>query len=135
MKKLLFIVFVILISTACNNAPVDTSLAVDTSSLAGVWIEATHKADTLVFTNQPLGLILNWGYEVSNGYFLPKVHSGPYTYEIKNDSINLLWLGSDYNKGTEYYFKSDLNNKSLKIGNFYDDSQGSNAVLTFIKIR
>jgi hypothetical protein len=129
MRKLLFIVFVGILSTGCKNETVDTS------SLTGVWIEATHKADTLVFNNQPLGLILKRGYEVRNGYYLPKAHSGPYTYEIKNDSINLLWLGSDSNKGTVYYFKSDLNNKLLKIGNFYDDNSGSNEILTFTKIQ
>jgi hypothetical protein len=128
MRKLLFIVIVVLLSTGCNNETVDTS------SLSGVWIEATHKEDTLVFNNQPPGLILKRGYEVINGYFLPKAHSGPYTYEIKNDSVTLHWLGSDYNKGTEYYFKTDLKNKLLKIGNFYDDNTGSNEILTFTKI-
>jgi hypothetical protein len=129
MKKLLFIVFVCLLSTGCNTEPVEKS------SLSGVWIEVTHKTDTLVFNNQFQGFSLNRGREIKYGYSLPKEHSGPYTYELKADSISLLWLASDYNKGTNYYFKSDLKNNLLKIGNFYVDSIARNEVLTFSKIQ
>ena len=129
MKKLLFIVFVCLLSTGCNTEPVEKS------SLSGVWIEVTHKTDTLVFNNQFQGFSLNRGREIRYGYSLPKEHSGPYTYELKADSISLLWLASDYNKGMNYYFKSDLKNNLLKIGNFYVDSIARNEVLTFSKIQ
>jgi len=129
MKKLLFIGCICLLLTGCNTE------SVIKSSLSGVWIEATHKTDTLVFNNQLQGFSLNRGREVRNGYSLPKEHSGPYTYELKNDSITLLWSASDYNKGTNYYFKSDLKNSQLKIGNFYVDSIGKIEILTFIKIQ
>ena len=129
MKKLLFIGCICLLLTGCNTD------SVIKSSLSGVWIEATHKTDTLVFNNQLQGFSLNRGREVRVGYSLPKEHSGPYTYELKNDSITLLWSASDYNKGTNYYFKSDLKNSQLKIGNFYVDSIGKIEILTFIKIQ
>jgi len=129
MKKLLFIGFICLFSTGCNTDPVEKS------SLSGVWIEATHKTDTLVFNNQFQGFSLNRGREVRNGYSLPKEHSGPYTYELKADSISLLWSASDYNKGMNYYFNPDLKNSRLEIGNFYVDSIGKIEILSFIKIQ
>ena len=129
MKKLLFIGCICLLLTGCNTE------SVVKSSLSGVWIEATHKTDTLVFNNQFQGFSLNRGREVRYGYSLPKGHSGPYTYELKADSISLLWSASDNNKGTNYYFNPDLNNSQLKFGNFYVDSIGNNEVLTFSKIQ
>lgn len=126
---MVFIGFVCLLLTGCNTESVVNSL------LSGVWIETTHKTDTLAFNNQFQGFILNREREVRYGYLLPKGHSGPYTYELKNDSITLLWSASDYNKGTNYYFKPDLKNNQLKIGNFYVDSIGNNEVLTFSKIQ
>jgi hypothetical protein len=128
-KRLLVVGFVFILSTGCNTE------SVVKSSLSGVWIEATHKIDTLAFNNQFQGFSLNRGREVRVGYSLPKEHSGSYTYELKADSISLLWSASDYNKGTNYYFKTDLKNNQLKIENFYVDSIGRNEILTFIKIQ
>ena len=77
MKKLLFIVFVLVTSTSCDKNDVENS------TLNGVWIETIHKTDTLVFDNQHTGFILNRGTEIRNGYLLPKYLSGPYMYEIE----------------------------------------------------
>ncbi|MFZ4725055.1 MAG: hypothetical protein ACOYMD_06375 [Paludibacter sp.] len=128
MKKLLFIVFVLVTSTSCDKNDIENS------TLNGVWIETIHKTDTLVFDNQYSGFILNRGTEIRNGYLLPKYLSGPYMYEIKNDSISLRWSASSSSYTNKYSFKLDLKNKEIKVGNFYVDSINTGVVLTFTKV-
>jgi len=131
MKKLLFFVWVILISTSCEKNYIENS------TIAGVWVEASHKTDTLVFDNQTTELSLNLkrGTEIRNGYLLPKYYSGSYWYEIENDSISLRWWASSSSYATKYYFKLDLKNRSIKIGNFFDSSINSNVIFTFTKVQ
>ena len=128
MKKLLFIVFVLVTSTSCDKNDVENS------TLNGVWIETIHKTDTLVFDNQHTGFILNRGTEIRNGYLLPKYLSGPYMYEIENDSISLRWGASSSSYANKYYFKLDSKNKEIKIENFFVDSINTNVILTFTKV-
>jgi len=127
MKKILFIVLVIVLSISCDN---DNSVI---SSIDGVWIETIHKKDTLVFDNQFSGFILKRGTEIRNGYLLPKYLSGPYEYEIENDSISLRWGASSSSYATNYYFNLDLKNKEINIGNFFDNSINAPAIMTFKK--
>jgi hypothetical protein len=129
MKKLLFIVFVLVTSTSCDKNDIENS------ALNGVWVEVNHKTDSLVFDNQGTGLNLNRGTEMRNGYLLPKYHSGPYWYEIENDSISLRWMASSSFYANKYYFKTDLKNKEIKIGNFFVDSINSGTILTFTKVK
>jgi hypothetical protein len=128
MKKLLLIGLVLIISTSCDKNDIEKS------PIDGVWIEANHKTDTLVFDTQSTAFNLNRGTEVINGYLLPKYHSGLYMYELENDSISLKWLFSSSSYGRNYYLKLDLKNNQIKIGNFFVDSIGSNEILTFTKI-
>jgi len=128
MKKLLFIVLVLVISTSCDNDNIEKSY------IDGVWIETNHKTDTLVFDNQYSGFILNRGTEIRNGFLLPKYLSGPYMYEIENDSISLRWGASSSSYAKNYYFKLDLKNKEIKIGNFFVDSINTGVILTFTKV-
>jgi hypothetical protein len=128
MKKLLFIVFVLVTLTSCDKNDIENS------TLNGVWIETIHKTDTLVFDNQYTGFILNRGTEIRNGYLLPKYLSGPYMYEIENDSISLRWGASSSSYANKYYFKLDSKNKEIKIGNFFDNSIDIPVILTFTKV-
>ena len=128
MKKLIFIAFILVTLTSCDKNEIENS------TLNGVWIETIHKTDTLVFDNQYEGLILNRGTEIRNGYLLPKYLSGPYMYEIQNDSISLLWSASSSSYTNKYFFKVDLKNRQIKIGNFYDDSINKGVILTFTKV-
>ena len=128
MKKLLFFVLVLVLSTSCDKNNIENS------TLDGVWVEANHKTDTLVFDNQYTGFILNRGTEIRNGYLLPKYLSGPYMYEIENDSISLRWSASSSSYANKYYFKLDSKNKEIKIGNFFVDSIHSGEILTFTKV-
>ena len=124
-----FIAFVLVISTSCVKNEIENS------RLNGVWIETIHKTDTLVFDNhQYTGFILNRGTEMRNEYLLPKSLSGPYMYEIENDSISLLWSASSSSYTNKYYFKVDLKNNQIKIGNFYDNSINTGVILTFRKV-
>jgi hypothetical protein len=128
MKKLIFIAIVLVALISCDKNNIENS------TLNGVWIETVHKTDTLVFDNQYTGFILNRGTEMRNGYLLPKYLSGPYMYEIKNDSISLLWSASSSSYTNKYYFKVDLKNNQIKIGNFYDNSINTGVILTFRKV-
>lgn len=129
MKKLLFIVLVLVTSTSCDKNDFENS------ALNGIWVEVNHKTDSLVFDNQATVLNLNRGTEMRNGYLLPKDHSGPYWYEIKNDSISLRWMASSSSYANKYYFKPDIKNKEIKIGNFFVDSINSGTILTFTKVK
>lgn len=128
MKKLLFIVFVLVISTSCDKNNIENT------TIDGVWVEVNHKTDSLVFDNQTTGLNLNRGTEMRNGFLLPKYHSGAYMCEIENDSISLRWIASSSSYANKYYFKLDLKNKEIKIGNFFVDSINPGVILTFTKI-
>jgi hypothetical protein len=128
MKKLLFIVFVLVTLTSCDKNDNENS------TLNGVWIETIHKTDTLVFDNQYTGFILNRGTEIRNGYLLPKYLSGPYMYEIENDSISLRWGASSSSYANKYYFKLDSKKKEIKIGIFFDNSIDIPVILTFTKV-
>ncbi len=128
MKKLIFIAIVLVALISCDKNDIENS------TLNGVWIETVHKTDTLVFDNQYSGFILNRGTEMRNGYLLPKYLSGPYMYEIENDSISLLWSASSSSYTNKYYFKVDLKNNQIKIGNFYDNSINTGVILTFRKV-
>ena len=103
--------------------------------VAGTWIEAIHKTDTIVFDDQYPSFKLNRGTEIRNGYLLPKYLSGPYFYEIEKDSIYLRWLLSSSSYGKNYYFNLDSKNGQIKIGNFFVDSLNQNATLTFSRIQ
>lgn len=128
MKKLLFLILVLVTSTSCDKNDIENS------TLNGVWVETIHKTDTLVFDNQHEGFILNRGTEVRNGHLLPKSLSGSYMYKIENDFISLQWSASSSSNANKYYYKLDPENKEIKIGNFYVDSINSGTILTFTKV-
>ena len=116
---------VLIVSTSCERENIEKS------QIDGVWIETTHKMDTIVFENSYSGMTLKRGTEITNGYLLPKYLSGPYSYEIKNDSISLHWMASSSSYSINHYFDLDPKNNEIKIGNFFIDSIKSDAVLTF----
>lgn len=107
---------------------------VETMKLDGAWIENSHKTDTLVFVSEISFVYLNRGYELRNGFLLPKDLSGPYLCEIKRDSINLTWSASSVGVGTNYYFNLDSKKKQIKIQNFFVDTLSNQDILTFSKM-
>lgn len=123
---LIGLIFFLLVSCEKNN--------IEKVPIDGIWIEATHKTDTIVFDNQHTLFNLNRGTEIRNGYLLPKYLSGQYSYEIINDSISLRWLLSSSSNGNNYNFNVDSKNGQIKIGNFFVDSLNKNVILTFSRI-
>ena len=128
MKKsfLIGLLFFVLVSCEKNNT--------EKAPIVGIWVETTQKTDTLVFDDRVAMVNLNRGTEIRNGYLLPKYSSGLYSYELKQDSISLRWLLSSSSYGNNYFFKIELENDQLKIGNFFVDSLDKHATLTFSRI-
>jgi hypothetical protein len=116
----------ILIISSCKKqkeAPAQTS---------GAWIESVDKADTIVFLPEKM-FELKRGKEISNGFLLPKIYSGLYTYSIRQDSIRLNYSLSSNSRSTYYTFKIEGNN--LRIGDFYQKNAGQNQVLIFERMK
>lgn len=129
MKKLLLIVLVVLAIISC-----DKNLG-DNTELNGAWIESVYKKDTLAFDNPTSMFTLYRGTEIRSGYVLPKSKSGSYMYEMEKDSIALRSMLSSSSYSDKYYFKVDLKNNEIKIGNFFVDSVGNNIILTFKRLK
>lgn len=129
MRNLLFIGILIFSLANCeksDNEPID---------LNGSWLEISHKTDTLVFdTLSSRTFTLYRGFELRNGQLFPKDLSGPYFYEISDNSIYLKWSGSSLGIGKNYYFHPDSRKEQFKIGNFFEDSLSENDILTFSKM-
>lgn len=129
MKKTVIVLIISLFCASCkkNNT--------DLATMDGVWIESSHKKDTLYFDSSNSMFALGRGKEMYAGRMLPKINSGPYIYEIKNDSISLQYSLSSFYQPKLYYFNVDPNKGNLTIGNFYIDSLHSIKRLNFIKAR
>lgn len=129
MKKSLIIVTLFLFCMGCKKNNVDLS------TIDGVWIESSHKKDTLYFDSPNSLFNLARGKELRGGYLLPKIYAGSYIYETKNDSISIQYSLSSLYKPKSYKFNVDLKKGKLIIGNFYVDSLNKGASLTFIITR
>jgi hypothetical protein len=124
---LLFISLIVLVS--CKKSGLSADL------IQGSWIESTKRTDTLVFHNSSSMFFLNRGKEIQGEYLLPKQGSGPYTFELKTDSISINWaLGGSVNY-RNLYFKMDSQNKQFQIENFFVDSLSNHDVLIFTRIK
>ena len=100
----------ILILTACQKQEKDNTI----HGLEGTWIETAIRTDTIVFTTNSISgsLMLNRG--------IAKTGSGPYAYEISNDSIKLKWLLSNsvYSDRRNYFFKLNESFGTFNIQDF-----------------
>ena len=125
MTVIQIIFLTILILTACQKQERDNTI----HGLEGTWIETTIRTDTIVFTTNSISGL----FTLNRG--LPKTGSGPYAYEISNDSINLKWLLSNsiYSDRRNYFFKLDESSGTFNIQDFttFDTNK---AILTFQKL-
>lgn len=129
MKNSLFIGLLFFLLVGCEKNTIEKA------PINGIWVETTQKMDTLVFDNQLPLFELNRGIELRNGYLLPKLSSGLYSYEIGKDSISLNWiLSSSSYRNNYYFFKLDTERDLIKIGNFFVDSLNKNVTLIFSRI-
>ena len=123
------IILIVLCSSACQKQ--DNII----QGLSGIWTEVDTQTDTIIFsTNSMSGsLLLNRGYETRNGFYLPRLGSGPYAYEISHDSINLHWIASSQAYGQNYFFKFNESSGTFNIQVFTSFATNK-AILTFRKL-
>jgi hypothetical protein len=102
----------------------------------GSWVETTTKTDTIRFNsdNQSGYFYFSRGFAITNGYWLPKIGSAPYSYNISGDSILVIDGLSSSMEGGTYYFKFDEPNLTIKIGKFCKYIATKKSILTFRKI-
>jgi len=107
------------------------------SELSGIWIELTNRNDTIDFDSWGSEdvFILRRGFELRNGYSLPKYGSGLYRYILKPDTIllnNMLSSSAGY---TSHFFQMNSSRDSFEIGNFYDTIISVHQPIIFYKVR
>jgi hypothetical protein len=103
--------------------------------LEGLWVDQLTATDTLEFLKLDDGstlMNLSRGRALSNGFELPKIGAGPYTYSLSGSSIKLQYSLSSLYNPTDYFFEQ--NQTQLKIGRFFD-SENPSEILTFRKIK
>jgi hypothetical protein len=71
---------------------------------------------------------------MTNGYWLPRIGSAPYSYNITADSISVIDGLSSSMEGGTYYFKFDEPNLTINIGKFCKYITARKLILTFRKI-
>jgi len=105
--------------------------------LTGSWVETNTRTDTIVFNsnNESGYFYLSRGFAVTNGYWLPKIGSAPYSYKITGDSISVIDGLSNSMEGGTYYFKFDEPNLTINIGKFSKYISTKKSILTFRKIK
>jgi hypothetical protein len=124
---------IVLVSCQKDEFPDPSTLP---KGLTGSWVETNTLADTISFNpdTQSGYFYLSRGFAMTNGYWLPKIGSAPYSYKITADSISVIdGLSSSMERGT-YYFKFDEPNLTIKIGKFCKYIATKKSLLTFRKI-
>jgi hypothetical protein len=105
--------------------------------LTGSWVETSTGTDTIVFRSDIDSgfFLLSRGFGMTNGYYLPVVGSGPYSYKISGNSIYVLDGLSSSMQGGTFYYSFDEPNLTIKIGKFSKYINSDKSVLTFRKIK
>ena len=124
---------IVLVSCQKDEFPDPNTLP---KGLTGSWVETNTLADTIRFNsnNQSGYFFLSRGFAMTNGYWLPKIGSAPYSYKITGDSISVIDGLSSAMEGGTYYFKFDEPNLTIKIGKFCKYIATKKSILTFRKI-
>jgi hypothetical protein len=105
--------------------------------LSGSWVETNTREDTIVFKSdrESVYFYLSRGFAMSNGYWLPKIGSAPYSYKLSGDSISVKNGFSSTMEGGTYYFRFDEPNLIINIGKFSKYIDTKKSILTFRKIK
>jgi hypothetical protein len=136
MKKIAFFFIFSLVLLSCEKGEFpDPGTLPD--GLAGSWVETHTLEDTIVFnSDRDTGFFyLSRGFEMRNGYWLPKIGSAPYSYIMKEDSILVINGLSSSLLGGTYYFRFDEPDLTIYIGKFSKYIDTKKSTLTFRKIR
>ena len=107
------------------------------SGLTGSWVETSLGVDTINFnSNSDTGFFfLSRGFAETNGYWLPKIGSAPYSYIISGESIFVIDGLSSSLQGGHYYFKLDNPHATIQIGKFSKYLDTKKTILSFRKIK
>jgi hypothetical protein len=136
MKEIAFFFVFSLVFFACekDEFPDPSTLP---KGLTGSWVETHTLEDTIVFnSNRDTGFFyLSRGFEMRNGYWLPKIGSTPYSYIISGDNISVINGLSSSMEGGSYYFRFDEPTLTINIGKFCKYIDTKKTLLTFRKIR
>ncbi len=105
--------------------------------LVGSWLETSLGVDTIRFnSNSKTGsFYFSRGFAKTNGYWLPKIGSAPYSYTISGDSIHVIDGLSSSMQGGSYYFKFDEPNLTFNIGKFSKYLDTKKDIPAFRKIK
>jgi hypothetical protein len=124
---------IVLVSCQKDEFPDPSTLP---KGLTGSWVETNTLADTIRFNSDTKSgyFYLSRGFAMTNGYWLPKIGSAPYSYKITADSISVIDGLSSAMEGGTYYFKFDEPNLTIKIGKFCKYIATKKSILTFRKI-
>jgi len=124
---------IVLVSCQKDEFPDPNTLP---KGLTGSWVETNTLADTIRFNSDTQSgyFFLSRGFAITNGYWLPKIGSAPYSYKITGDSISVIDGLSSSMEGGTYYFKFDEPNLTIKIGKFCKYIATKKSILTFRKI-
>jgi len=106
------------------------------SEINGHWIELINHQDTISFLSWDSEDVfkVQRGYEMVNGYMLPKYGAGIYSFKLTADSIminNMMWNCMCF---PSHYFKMNTTGDTFQIGNFYDTTEVATQWKTFFKI-
>lgn len=140
-KCLLFLVVALSMAVIFISCQKNEILFPDPSTLPkgllGSWVEINTGVDTISFnSNSDTGFFyLARGFAMTNGYWLPKIGSAPYSYTISGESISVIDGLSSSMEGGNYYFNFDEPNLTFKIGKFSKYIDSKKAILTFRKIK
>jgi hypothetical protein len=124
---------VVLVSCQKDEFPDPNTLP---KGFTGSWVETNTLADTIRFNSDTQSgyFYFSRGFAMTNGYWLPKIGSAPYSYKITADSISVIDGLSSSMEGGTYYFKFDEPNLTIKIGKFCKYIATKKSILTFRKI-
>ena len=127
---LIFLVFFLFAATMqCQKATFQKS------PISGTYVETVNKTDTLDFLPEYDGLLpIFWLKRGVDKNKLPKHYSGPYHYEIFDNTISINWFLSSNSGFHGYYFKLSPNKKEMQIVNFFDNPYMNQDTLTFERI-
>jgi len=127
--KILFLVLCCFILASTLQCQKDTFKK---SPIAGTWVEKTNSSDTLEFLPEYDGTNpIFWLKRGKNDDNLPKEYSGPYSYELSENTISMRWFLSSNGGFQGYYLELSPDKEILKIGNFYNNPYEDKDTLVF----
>ncbi len=135
MKNVAFLFVFLLLLSSCEKGDFPDPATLP-KGLTGSWVETHTLEDTIVFnSDRDTGFFyLSRGFEMRNGYWLPRIGSAPYSYIISEGSITVIDGLSSSLQGGTYHFRYNEPDLTISIGKFCKYIDTKKSILTFRKI-